>query len=197
MKRIFDVIMSFSLIVILLPLMLLLAMLLLILQGRPVVFRQQRPGQHARPFQLYKFRTMTNETDVSGNLMDDSVRITRFGRYMRQLGLDELPLLFNILKGDLSFVGPRPLLMEYLSLYSKEQMRRHEVRPGLTGWAQIHGRNVTSWDERFAHDIWYVDNHSFWLDMKIMVLTVFRIIRPGGIAKKEQVTMDKFTDTKS
>jgi lipopolysaccharide/colanic/teichoic acid biosynthesis glycosyltransferase len=160
--------------------------------GGPVLFRQTRPGQHGRPFTMYKFRTMTDERDADGNLLPDVQRLTGFGRFLRSTSLDELPALFNVLKGEMSLVGPRPLLMEYLPIYSPEQVRRHEVRPGITGWAQVNGRNAISWEEKFKLDVWYVDNRSFWLDMKILWLTVDKVLRRDGISQEGGVTMEKF-----
>ncbi|TDQ37656.1 sugar transferase [Aureibacillus halotolerans] len=160
--------------------------------GSPVFFKQQRPGLHGRPFYLYKFRTMTDEKDSAGNLLPASVRLTKTGRLIRSLSLDELPQLINVLKGDISLVGPRPLLMEYLQLYSQEQARRHEVKPGITGWAQVNGRNAISWEEKFAFDVWYVDHSSIWLDVKILCMTLFKVIRRDGINQSENHTMEKF-----
>lgn len=161
--------------------------------GRPVFFRQTRPGLHGKPFQMLKFRTMTNERDEHGNLLPDAQRLTRFGRFLRATSLDELPELWNVLKGDMSLVGPRPLLMEYLPLYSERQARRHEVRPGITGWAQVNGRNALSWEEKFELDVWYVENRSFWLDIRILVLTLWKVIRREGISHGDEATMHKFT----
>jgi lipopolysaccharide/colanic/teichoic acid biosynthesis glycosyltransferase len=165
--------------------------------GGPVLFRQTRPGQHGRPFTMYKFRTMTDERDADGNLLPDVQRLTGFGRFLRSTSLDELPALFNVLKGEMSLVGPRPLLMEYLPIYSPEQVRRHEVRPGITGWAQVNGRNAISWEEKFKLDVWYVDNRSFWLDMKILWLTVGKVLKRDGISQEGSVTMEKFRGSNS
>lgn len=165
--------------------------------GSPVIFKQQRPGLHGKPFFVYKFRTMTDERDEQGELLPDSVRLTRFGQMLRKLSLDELPQLFNVLKGDISLVGPRPLLMEYLELYTPEQARRHEVRPGITGWAQVNGRNAISWEEKFKLDVWYVDHQSFWLDLKILFITVAKVFKSEGISQQGHVTIEKFTGTKS
>lgn len=163
--------------------------------GSPVLFRQQRPGYQGEPFTILKFRTMTTALDRYGNLLPDSKRVTRFGRFLRSTSLDELPELINVLKGQMSLVGPRPLLMEYLDLYSVEQMRRHEVKPGITGWAQINGRNALSWEQKFAYDTWYVDHQSLELDLRILLLTVWRVIRREGINQPGQETMAAFKGT--
>lgn len=165
--------------------------------GSPVLFRQVRPGLNGKPFEMVKFRTMLDAVDAAGNPLPDSERMTNFGRFLRSSSLDELPELWNVLKGDMSLVGPRPLLMEYLPLYSPEQFRRHEVRPGVTGWAQINGRNALSWEEKFALDVWYVDNRSLWLDIKILFLTIKKVVVRDGISADGEVTMPKFTGHKS
>ena len=174
------------------PLLLLIALLVRINLGSPILFRQQRPGHHGRPFELIKFRSMTNERAPSGELLPEAERLTRFGRLLRSTSLDELPELWNVLKGEMSLVGPRPLRMEYLPLYSERQARRHEVRPGITGWAQVQGRNLISWPERLEMDVWYVDNQGFWLDMKILVLTLIVVFRGTGVAPENAATMDPF-----
>lgn len=161
--------------------------------GSPVLFRQTRPGRHGKPFQMIKFRTMRDATDADGRPLPDAERLTKLGRFLRSSSIDELPELWNVLKGDMSLVGPRPLLMEYLPLYSPEQARRHEVRPGVTGWAQVNGRNAISWDEKFALDIWYVDNRSLWLDLKIIWLTIRKVIKRDDISAAGEATMSKFT----
>jgi sugar transferase EpsL len=161
--------------------------------GRPVLFRQERPGLHGRPFRMFKFRTMLDARDAAGAPLPDDRRLTRAGRILRGTSLDELPALWNVLRGDMSLVGPRPLLMEYLPLYSPLQARRHEVRPGITGWAQIHGRNAVDWDERFALDTWYVDNHSLLLDMRILLMTMGRVLARDGISREGHATMPRFT----
>jgi lipopolysaccharide/colanic/teichoic acid biosynthesis glycosyltransferase len=161
--------------------------------GSPVLFRQMRPGRHGQPFQMIKFRTMRDAIDSDGRPLPDAERLTKLGRFLRSSSLDELPELWNVLKGEMSLVGPRPLLMEYLPLYSPEQTRRHEVRPGVTGWAQVNGRNAISWDEKFALDVWYVDNRSLWLDMKIIWLTIRKVIKRDGISAAGEATMSKFT----
>lgn len=192
MKRVFDLIISIPLLIVLLPAMLIIALLVLIKLGSPVLFKQQRPGIHGKPFILLKFRTMTDERDAGGKLLPDAVRLTSFGKALRRYSLDELPQLFNVIKGDMSLVGPRPLRMEYLKLYTKEQARRHEVKPGITGWAQVNGRNAISWEEKFALDVWYVDNRSFSLDLKILWMTFLKVIKSEGINQPGQATMEKY-----
>lgn len=164
--------------------------------GSPVLFRQVRPGLDGKPFEMIKFRTMRDAVDAQGNSLPDAERMTPFGSFLRASSLDELPELWNVLKGDMSLVGPRPLLMEYLPLYSPEQYRRHEVRPGVTGWAQINGRNALSWEEKFKLDVWYVDNRSLWLDLKILFLTIKKVVVRDGISAEGEVTMPKFTGRK-
>ena len=161
------------------------------------MFTQKRPGLHGKPFYIYKFRTMTNETDEKGNLLPNEKRMTKSGQVIRKLSLDELPQLFNVLKGDISLVGPRPLLMSYLPLYNEKQARRHEVRPGITGWAQVNGRNTISWKERFELDVWYVDNQSFLLDLKILIMTVIKVFKRADVNKDENTTMEPFKGNKS
>ncbi|TDT79873.1 sugar transferase EpsL [Bacillus sp. AG1163] len=197
MKRLFDVLVSSILIVLVSPILLILAILIRINLGSPIIFKQQRPGMYGKPFYLYKFRSMSDKRDKEGNLLPNHMRMTKFGNVIRKFSLDELPQLINVLKGDISLVGPRPLLMEYLNLYTKEQARRHEVRPGITGWAQVNGRNAISWEEKFELDVWYVNNHSFVLDMKILFLTALKVVRTEGVNKSENITMPKFTGTKS
>ena len=191
-KRLLDVLFSAAALAVAAPLLLLLAILIRIKLGTPVLFRQTRPGKNARPFTIYKFRTMTNERDVNGNLLSDSERLPAFGRFLRASSLDELPELMNVIKGDMSLVGPRPLLMQYLQRYNAEQMRRHEVRPGLTGWAQVNGRNAVSWEEKFAFDVWYVDHVSLALDLRILFLTVKKIFTREGISAAGHATMAEF-----
>lgn len=196
MKRIFDFTTALlGLIALALPL-LVLCLLIRRKLGSPVLFRQIRPGLHGQPFEMVKFRTMTNARGPNGALLPDAERLTPFGRFLRSTSLDELPELWNVLKGDMSLVGPRPLLMEYLPLYSPEQARRHAVRPGVTGWAQVNGRNAISWDEKFALDTWYVDHQSLTLDMKILWLTVKKVLVREGISAAGEATMDKFTGSK-
>jgi lipopolysaccharide/colanic/teichoic acid biosynthesis glycosyltransferase len=191
-KRLLDVILASVGLVLLAPLMLVLAVLVRLKLGSPVLFRQTRPGLHGKPFTMFKFRTMTDARDDDGNLLPDDQRLTRFGRFLRETSLDELPELWNVLKGDMSLVGPRPLLMEYLPLYTPEQARRNEVRPGITGWAQVNGRNAISWEDKFRLDVWYVDNHSLWLDLKILFLTVKKVLVREGISADGEATMSKF-----
>lgn len=193
MKRLFDICVTISSLLILALPLLLLAWVIRLKLGSPVFFTQIRPGLNGKPFRMVKFRSMTNERSPDGEFLPDAVRLTRFGALLRSTSLDELPELWNVLKGEMSLVGPRPLLMEYLPLYSSEQLRRHEVRPGITGWAQVHGRNAISWEEKFAFDVWYVDNQSLWLDIKILCLTVRKVLKRDGISAKDEVTMSKFT----
>jgi lipopolysaccharide/colanic/teichoic acid biosynthesis glycosyltransferase len=176
----------------LLPPLLVLAAVIRFKLGTPILFSQIRPGLNGNPFKLYKFRTMTNALDAEGNLLTDEDRLTPFGRLLRRTSLDELPELWNVLRGDMSLVGPRPLLMEYLPLYTQEQSRRHEVRPGITGWAQVNGRNLLSWDERFILDVWYVNHHSILLDIKILFITSKKVLKREGISAKGEATMPKF-----
>ncbi len=193
LKRGFDLSIALVLLVVLSPLLALLALAVRLNLGRPVLFAQTRPGLHGAPFAFYKFRTMTGARGAAGELLPDEARLTPFGKLMRKLSLDELPQLVNVLKGDMSLVGPRPLLMEYLPLYSPRQAQRHAMRPGITGWAQVNGRNALDWEERFELDLWYVEHHSFPLDLKILALTAWRMLRPRGIAQPGQATMSKFT----
>ena len=192
MKRFVDIVLSLSALLILSPLLAVLAIQVRRKLGRPVLFRQTRPGLHARPFQLCKFRTMTDERGADGELLPDSERLRPFGRFLRSTSLDELPELWNVLKGEMSLVGPRPLLMEYLGLYSMEQARRHEVRPGMTGWAQVKGRNALTWEEKFELDIWYVDNQSLWLDLKVLLMTIATVFNREGVSHEGHATMEKF-----
>jgi sugar transferase EpsL len=192
MKRLLDLFVASLMLLILSPLMLLLGLFTRILLGRPVLFRQLRPGHLAKPFLIYKFRTMGAEKDENGNLLPDERRITPFGRFLRSTSLDELPELWNVLRGEMSLVGPRPLLMQYLPRYNEQQMRRHEAMPGITGWAQIKGRNAIDWDERLALDVWYVDHRSFWLDIKILLLTIYKIFSREGISAEGHATMPEF-----
>ncbi|MFO0729437.1 MAG: sugar transferase [Nitrospiraceae bacterium] len=181
MKRECDLVLTVAALPVLLPLLLVLSIIVLVAHGWPVLFSQRRPGLYGKPFTLYKFRTMTDARDAEGRLLPDSARLTRFGKWLRSTSLDELPELLNVLKGDMSLVGPRPLLMEYLAHYSREQHRRHLVPPGLTGWAQVNGRNSADWNQRFLLDLWYVDHHSFWLDCKILLMTPAKVLRRDGI----------------
>lgn len=192
-KRCFDIAASGLGLLLLSPLLLVLMLLVRKAMGSPAFFLQQRPGLHGKPFAMVKFRTLSNARDGDGKLLSDAKRMTRVGSFLRRWSLDELPELFNVLKGDMSLVGPRPLLMEYLPLYSREQYRRHEVRPGITGWAQINGRNALSWDEKFALDGWYLDNRSHWLDSKILFFSALRILKRDGISHGDDATMPRFT----
>ena len=191
-KRLVDFTAGMLALLVLMPLLVVLWIMVRINHGSPVLFCQQRPGLFGNPFTMYKFRTMTDERDAEGNLLPDKQRLGGFGKYLRSTSLDELPSLINVLKGDMSLVGPRPLLMEYLPLYSTEQNRRHEVRPGITGWAQVNGRNTISWEEKFEMDVWYVDNRSFWLDFKILFLTVKKVLLRDNVSQSGHVTMEKF-----
>jgi lipopolysaccharide/colanic/teichoic acid biosynthesis glycosyltransferase len=197
MKRLFDIL-SASLVLLALSLPLaVVALLVRCRLGSPILFRQLRPGLSGRPFTVLKFRTMTDGRGADGNLLPDAQRLTRLGRFLRSTSLDEFPELWNVLRGDMSLVGPRPLLMEYLPLYSPEQARRHEVRPGVTGWAQVNGRNALTWEEKFALDVWYVDHRSFWLDLKILWLTVWTVLTWRGISQAGQATSAPFMGTKA
>ena len=195
-KRLFDLTFALIALVILSPIILVTAILVRIFIGTPILFKQQRPGYKGHPFFIYKFRSMTTRFAHDGSLLPDAERLTHFGRLLRSLSLDELPELFNIVRGEMSFVGPRPLLMEYLPLYSPEQARRHDVVPGLTGWAQVNGRNAVDWPTRFNMDVWYVDNWSFWLDLRIIFLTVWKVISRDGINQKGQSTVEHFKGEK-
>lgn len=196
MKRSFDIVVATGLLLLMALPVLLLAALVRYKLGGPVLFRQVRPGLHGQPFTMVKFRTMTDERSADGELLPDGQRLTAFGRFLRASSLDELPELWNVFSGEMSLVGPRPLLMEYLPLYSPEQVRRHDVRPGITGWAQVNGRNALSWEERFKLDVWYVDNRSLWLDLRILWLTVRKVIVREGISAQGEATMTRFTGNK-
>jgi sugar transferase EpsL len=191
-KKLFDIICAFFLLMALSPLMILLTIIVRMKIGTPVLFRQARPGLYGKPFQLYKFRTMTEDRDNKGQILPDDRRLTSFGRFLRSTSLDELPELFNVLIGDMSLVGPRPLLMQYLERYTTEQARRHEVQPGITGWAQVNGRNALTWEEKFKLDVWYIDNRSLWLDIKIILMTVYKVFQREGINQSGQATMQEF-----
>lgn len=191
-KRCIDIIGAGLGLIVLSPVLMVLAIIIWLEMGSPTVFKQRRPGLHSKPFYLYKYRTMTDDKDESGNLLPDEQRLTRLGNFLRSSSLDELPELFNVLKGDMSLVGPRPLLMQYLDRYTPEQARRHEVKPGITGWAQVNGRNALSWEEKFALDVWYVDNWSLWLDVRILALTVGKVFRREGISAAGEATMPEF-----
>jgi len=192
MKRFFDLFFATMLLTVLCIPMLIIAFLIVIDLGFPILFVQARPGLKGKPFSLYKFRTMIDAKDKEGNILSDEFRLTAFGKVLRKFSLDEFPQLFNVIKGDISFVGPRPLLMEYLCRYTQEQARRHEIKPGITGWAQVNGRNAISWEEKFKLDVWYVDHRSFLLDMKIIWLTFFKVLKHEGIGAEGHETMPKF-----
>jgi sugar transferase EpsL len=196
MKRTLDLAMAAVLLLLLSPLLLLTALGVWVFLGSPVFFTQVRPGLNGQPFRLYKFRSMLDLSDTDGCAIPDQHRLTSFGRLLRSLSLDELPQLLNVLRGDMSLVGPRPLLMEYLPIYSPEQARRHEVRPGITGWAQVNGRNAISWEDKFALDVWYVDHSSMWLDIKILWLTLRKVVVRAGISAAGEVTTSKFTGSR-
>ncbi|MBI4847499.1 MAG: sugar transferase [Nitrospirae bacterium] len=195
LKRLVDFCLSICLLVLLTPLFLLISVFVLVSLGRPILFRQRRVGLHNRPFIMLKFRTMAEKRDSIGNLLSDEKRINPFGDWLRQTSLDELPELINVLRGEMSLVGPRPLLMEYLPLYTSEQARRHAVLPGITGWAQVNGRNTISWEEKFIYDVWYVDHQSFWLDMKILLLTAWKVLKREGVNQLHHATTEAFKGT--
>ena len=200
LKRLIDILASGLALIILSPVIIVVAILVNSKLGSPIFFQQVRPGLGGKPFKMVKFRTMLDAVDSQGNPLPDEVRLTDFGKFLRSTSLDELPELWNVLKGDMSLVGPRPLLMEYLPLYSADQARRHEVRPGVTGWAQINGRNAISWEQKFELDTWYVDNQSLWLDIKILFLTVWKVVHRDGISAAGEATMSRFmgsSDSKS
>ena len=191
-KRVLDVIVAGLVLIVMAPVLIVLSALVLILHGRPIFFSQDRPGLHTKVFRIYKFRTMTDQRDSEGRLLPDAQRLTLFGRFLRSSSLDELPELVNVLKGDMSLVGPRPWLVQYLPLYDAEQSRRHDVKPGVTGWAQINGRNALSWQERFVLDLWYVDNWTLWVDLKILLVTLIRVVWPSGISQPGHATVRVF-----
>ena len=192
MKRLFDFWVSVVALVTLFPVFVILYLLIAVKMGRPVFFTQVRPGLKGKPFRMVKFRSMTDARDENGQLLPDEQRLPAFGKLLRATSLDELPELWNVLKGEMSLVGPRPLLMEYLELYTPEQAKRHDVRPGVTGWAQVNGRNAISWEQKFELDTWYVQNRTFWLDIKILFLTVYKVVKRDDISQDEHVTMEKF-----
>ena len=196
-KRILDIVLSLAALLLFAPLMVIVGLIIAIKIGRPILFFQHRPGLNESPFVMVKFCTMKDIRDANGQPLPDGERITGFGKFLRSTSIDELPELWNVLKGDMSLVGPRPLLMEYIPLYSAEQRRRHEVRPGITGWAQVNGRNALNWEDKFALDVWYVDNRSIWLDMRILWLTVKKVLLRDGISAEGEATMKKFTGQKS
>ena len=192
-KRLFDITTAAITLLIFTPVLTFIAWRVRRKMGSPVLFRQTRPGLYGKPFTMVKFRTMSNAMDAQGKPLPDSERLTDFGRFLRTTSFDELPEFWNVLRGDMSLVGPRPLLVEYLPLYSLEQARRHEVRPGITGWAQVNGRNALTWEDKFALDVWYVDNHSLWLDLKIILLTIWKVLKREGISARGEATMPRFT----
>jgi sugar transferase EpsL len=191
-KRVLDILIALPALLILSPVLLCLALMIRLSQGAPVFFRQVRPGKDGKPFTIYKFRTKSDRRDLSGRVLPDDERLTRLGRFLRSTSLDELPELVNVLKGEMSIVGPRPLLMQYLDRYTPEQMRRHEVKPGITGWAQVNGRNAVTWEDKFKFDVWYVDNQSPSLDLRIIALTVWKILKREGISQPGQTTAEEF-----
>lgn len=196
-KRLLDVTISLVIIMVFMPILIFLAIVVRSKLGSPILFKQKRPGLYGDIYSMYKFRTMLDTRDNDGLLLDDSARLTKFGLFLRSTSLDELPGLWNVIKGDMSLVGPRPLLIEYLPLYSDEQARRHNVKPGITGWAQVNGRNAISWEQKFIYDVWYVDNQSFLIDVKILLLTVKKVFNRDGINGEGEVTMSKFTGKSS
>ena len=196
-KSIFDKTLALLLIILFSPIYIVVSLLIFFKMGSPILFRQKRPGYKEKIFRIYKFRTMTNEKDEFGNLLPDDKRLIGIGKFIRSTSLDELPQLFNVLKGEMSFVGPRPLLEEYLPLYNEKQKRRHDVKPGITGWAQVNGRNAISWEQKFDYDVWYVDNQSFWLDIKILWLTFLKVVKRSDISSSTSSTMEKFTGSKN
>jgi sugar transferase EpsL len=191
-KRLLDLALTIPALILLAPILALVALFVRIQLGVPIFFRQQRPGLHGRPFMLLKFRTMTDACDAHGNLLPDAVRLTSFGRFLRSTSIDELPELINVLRGEMSLVGPRPLLMEYLDRYTPEQMRRHDVLPGISGWAQVNGRNALEWGQKFALDVWYVEHQSLWLDLKIVAITIWKILVREGISQPGQATAEEY-----
>lgn len=197
LKSLFDKTLALFLIILFSPIYIIVSLLIFFKMGSPILFRQQRPGYKEKIFGIYKFRTMTNEKDKFGNLLPDDKRLIGIGKFIRSTSLDELPQLFNVLKGEMSFVGPRPLLEEYLPLYNEKQKRRHDVKPGITGWAQVNGRNAISWEQKFDYDVWYVDNQSFWLDVKILWLTFLKVVKRSDISSSTSSTMEKFTGSKN
>ena len=196
-KSLFDKTLALFLIILFSPIYIVISLLIFFKMGSPILFRQKRPGYKEKIFGIYKFRTMTNEKDEFGNLLPDDKRLVGIGKFIRSTSLDELPQLFNVLKGEMSFVGPRPLLEEYLPLYNEKQKRRHDVKPGITGWAQVNGRNAISWEQKFDYDVWYVDNQSFWLDIKILWLTFLKVVKRSDISSSTSSTMEKFTGSKN
>jgi len=195
-KRVFDISLSSFFLILCLPIISIITIIVLIKMGRPIIFSQVRPGKNGTPFRIYKFRTMRDYYDGKGRLLEDELRLTKFGSFLRSTSCDELPTLWNVLNGDMSLVGPRPLLMEYLPLYNKKQAKRHDIKPGLTGWAQVNGRNAISWKEKFDLDLWYIDHQSFWLDVKILLITIKKVLLRESITERLGVTMTKFNGNK-
>lgn len=196
LKRLLDLLLTIPGLVLVSPVLLLIALMVRIIHGKPVLFRQLRPGYRGQPFYVYKFRTMTEDHDEVGNLLPDTHRLTALGRFLRTTSLDELPELFHVLAGKMSLVGPRPLLMQYLDRYTPEQARRHDVLPGITGWAQVNGRNAITWEDKFRFDVWYVDNWSLWLDIKILAVTLWKVLKREGISQPGRATADEFMGSK-
>lgn len=196
-KRLFDIFLALLLIVLLSFIYIVVSLLLLWKMGSPILFRQQRPGKDKIFFSIYKFRTMTNDVDKNGELLPDELRLVGIGKFIRSISLDELPQVFNVLKGDMSFVGPRPLLIEYLPLYNEQQSKRHDIKPGITGWAQVNGRNAISWEQKFEYDVWYVEHQSFLLDMRILWMTFLKVLKRSDISSSTAVTMEKFRGSKN
>jgi len=192
LKRTFDIFLALLLIILFSPIYILITLLIFLKMGNPILFRQQRPGLYEKIFGIYKFRTMTNETNKNGELLPDKKRLVSIGKFIRSTSLDELPQLFNVLKGEMSFVGPRPLLVDYLNYYNREQKKRHNVKPGITGWAQVNGRNAISWEQKFKYDVWYVEHQSFWIDMKILWMTFLKVIKRSDISSNTSATMEAF-----
>ncbi|MDB4822121.1 sugar transferase [Candidatus Pseudothioglobus singularis] len=195
-KRLFDIILSTLLLILLLPILIVISIIIFFKIGFPIFFKQERPGLNGKVFTMIKFRTMSNDIDENGVLLNENKRLLKFGKLLRSSSLDELPELWNVLKGDMSIVGPRPLLVEYLALYSSEQSRRHEAKPGITGWAQINGRNSISWEEKFSLDLWYVENQSFLIDIKVILITIVKVFNRDGVNQKKTITMKKFEGNK-
>ena len=195
-KSLFDKTLALFVIILFSPIYIVVSLLIFFKMGKPILFTQKRPGYKEEIFGIYKFRTMTNDKDKFGNLLPDEQRLVGIGKFIRSTSLDELPQLFNVLKGEMSFVGPRPLLIEYLPLYNQKQKRRHDIKPGITGWAQVNGRNAISWEQKFDYDVWYVDNQSFWLDIKILWLTFLKVVKRSDISSSTSSTMEKFTGSK-
>lgn len=195
-KRVFDLMLAFPALLLFLPVLFITSVLVLCNLGSPIFYKQKRPGKDGVPFMLYKFRTMRNDTNKNGALLPDNKRLTRLGKFLRSSSIDELPELLNVVKGDMSLVGPRPLLIQYLHRYTPEQARRHEVKPGITGWAQVNGRNAITWEDKFKLDVWYVDNWSLWLDIKILWMTFIKVFKQEGISQEGQATMTLFTGSK-